>query len=193
MSRLLQVGSPGAERVVQVPQDLGRFQDLPMVVRFLAEKEVAEKKERKSKKPAASPFEDGSAEESSAGSELGSSLVDPSIAAVEEDQLEPGSREEETPKSEAELDASLVHPGLAAVEQDQLAPASRAEEKLVEHEEVLALESFDESNKVTVWKLADTRANRSSGKGRGLNRRQRDQRWHVFFSSLKLVRLYLEM
>ncbi len=175
---------------MQVPQDLGRFQDLPMVVRFLAPKEVAEKKERKGKKPSVDASEDGSAGASSERPEetaLGASLVDPSVKAVEEDQLEPGrSNENESPK---ELESSSILSSLAA----QLAPGSRSEEKLVEHEEVLALESFDESSKLTVWKLADTRANRSSGKGRGLNRRQRDQRWHVPFSRLKLVRLYLEM
>jgi hypothetical protein len=179
---LLQVGSPGAERVVQVPQDLGRFQDLPMVVRFMAEKDVAEKKERKGSRPQ-KPIETLVKDNSAAGSAISENGSTEAKAETAPDNMH----------GEASLRASLVDPSIAAVEEDQLEPSNWAEPKLIEHEEVLALESFDLNSKTTVWKLADTRANRASGKGRGLNRRQRDQRWHVPFSRLKLVRLYLEI
>lgn len=168
----MQVGSPGAERVVQVPADLERFQDLPMVVRFMAEKQIEEKKERKGSKAK-------SATESPSD---GQPVADTPSEAFSPDAV-----------PEARLRASLVDPSLASVSADQLEPGPSAESKLIEHEEVLALESFDLESKVTTWKLADTRANRASGKGRGLNRRQRDQRWHVPFSKLRIVRLYLEI
>ena len=143
-----------------------------MVVRFMGEKQIEEKKERK-------------------GSKAKSATESPSDSQPVHDT--PGEASSPDAVPEARLRASLVDPSLASVSADQLEPGPSAEPKLIEHEEVLALESCDAELEMTTWKLADTRANRASGKGRGLNRRQRDQRWHVPFSRLKLVRLYLEI
>ncbi|CAM6047770.1 unnamed protein product [Sphagnum compactum] len=102
-----EVSSPGAERVVQIPQDLERFKELPMYVRY----------------------------------------------------LETGIGEE-------------------------------AEEK----DGVFELESVDTESKCSVWKLANVRINRESiGKGRGLNKKQREWRCQMPFESLQLVRLYIDL
>jgi len=101
------VSSPGAERVVQIPQDLERFKELPMYVRY----------------------------------------------------LETGIGEE-------------------------------AEEK----DGVFELESVDTESTCSVWKLANVRINRESiGKGRGLNKKQREWRCQIPFESLQLVRLYIDL
>jgi len=101
------VSSPGAERVVQIPQDLERFKELPMYVRY----------------------------------------------------LETGIGEE-------------------------------AEEK----DGVYELESVDTESMCSVWKLANVRINRESiGKGRGLNKKQREWKRQIPFESLQLVRLYIDL
>jgi ribosome maturation factor RimP len=103
----LQVSSPGAERVVQIPQDLERFKELPMYVRYLGT---------------------GTGEE--------------------------------------------------------------AEEK----DGVLELESVDTEGGSSVWKIANVRINRELvGKGRGLNKKQREWRVQMPFESLQLVRLYIDV
>jgi len=103
----LQVSSPGAERVVQIPQDLERFKELPMYVRYLGT---------------------GTGEE--------------------------------------------------------------AEEK----DGVLELESVDTEGGSSVWKIANVRINRELvGKGRGLNKKQREWRVQMPFESLQLVRLYIDL
>ncbi|CAM6010624.1 unnamed protein product [Sphagnum balticum] len=103
----LEVSSPGAERVVQIPQDLERFKELPMYVRYL---------------------------------------------------------------------------GTGTGEQ--------AEEK----DGVLELESVDTEGGSSVWKIANVRINRELvGKGRGLNKKQREWRVQMPFESLQLVRLYIDL
>lgn len=45
-----------------------------------------------------------------------------------------------------------------------------------------------------VWKLANVRANREvAGKGRPLNKKQKDWRFELPFSNTQLVRLYLDV
>lgn len=107
----LEVSSPGAERVVEVPGGLLRFKDLPMFVRYI--EKISDQ-----------------------GSE----------------------------GSAAEKDA------------------------------VLELESLQIESGKSVWKLANVRLNRElAGKGRGLNKKQKEWRTEVPLSSLRLVRLYLDM
>eukprot|EP00249_Psilotum_nudum_P018977 c27049_g1_i1 orf=129-1355(+) len=106
----LQVSSPGAERVVQVPNDLLRFKGLPMYVRYVEEKSSDDSEQL--------PVKDG----------------------------------------------------------------------------VLELQSAEMTSGYSVWKIANVRQNRdSAGKGRGLTRKQREWRAQIPFSSLQLVRLYLEV
>ncbi|KAG0567410.1 hypothetical protein KC19_7G132800 [Ceratodon purpureus] len=105
----LEVSSPGAERVVRIPQDLERFKDLPMYVRYV---------ETSSDSSAETPEKDG----------------------------------------------------------------------------ILELESVDTEVGSAKWKLADVRLNRElAGKGRGLNRKQRDWRVDLPFGSINLVRLYIDV
>lgn len=103
----LQVSSPGAERVVRIPQDLERFKDLPMYVSYI----------------------------------------------------------------ETSSDSS-------------------SEEK----DGILELESFDVESGSAKWKLANVRLNRDlAGKGRGMNRKQRDWRLDLSFENTRMVRLYIDM
>ncbi|KAH9545434.1 hypothetical protein CY35_12G048200 [Sphagnum magellanicum] len=107
----LEVSSPGAERVLHIPQDLERFKQLPMYVRYL---ESGEEKE-----------------------------------------------------TEAE-----------------------AKEK----DGILELESVDTETGSSVWKLATVRINcKLVGKGRGLNKKNREWRQHLPFDSIRLVRLYIDL
>lgn len=103
----LEVSSPGAERVVRIPQDLERFKDLPMYVSYI----------------------------------------------------------------ETSSDSS-------------------SEEK----DGILELESFDVESGSAKWKLANVRLNRDlAGKGRGMNRNQRDWRLDLSFENTRMVRLYIDM
>ena len=63
-------------------------------------------------------------------------------------------------------------------------------------EEVLALVSVNEEERMTEWRVADVRVNREfygGGKGRPLNKRTRERRLRLGFDELKLVRIFLEM
>ncbi|KAJ3669967.1 hypothetical protein LUZ60_010291 [Juncus effusus] len=101
----IEVSSPGAERLIKIPNDLDRFKDMPMHVQY----------------------------------------------------IEPDSSE-----------------------------------KQQEKERVLLLESFDNETRICVWKLADVKENREeAGKGRPLNRKQKDWRLRVSFEAMKRVMLYL--
>jgi hypothetical protein len=63
-----------------------------------------------------------------------------------------------------------------------------------EKDGVLELESVDMDAGSAKWKLADVRLNRElAGKGRGLNRKQRDWRLDLPFESTQLVRLYIDL
>ncbi|MCO5601219.1 hypothetical protein L7F22_055338 [Adiantum nelumboides] len=107
----LEVSSPGAERVVQVPDQLLRFKDLPMLVRY------EEAQENESTKP--SP---------------------------------------------------------------------------VVKDSILQLATVETELGKSVWKLANVRVNRDQAvKGRGLTRKQKEWRLEVPFSSLRLVRLYMDI
>ena len=120
-----QVSSPGAERLVRVPQDLIRFQDLPMFVVYYRLKGAEGKK---------------SGENGSGG-------------------------------------------GIDEGEKEQV-------------EEVLALVSVSEEERMTEWRVADVRVNREfygGGKGRPVNKRTRERRLRLGFDELKLVRIFLEM
>ncbi|XP_006300530.2 uncharacterized protein LOC17896508 [Capsella rubella] len=99
----LEVSSPGVERVVRLPQDLDRYKDRPMYVRYTKE------------------------------------------------------------DTETEGDG------------------------------IFKLVSFDVENKSCVWGIADIRVNREkAGKGRPLNKKQREWRLETAFESLRLVRLHSE-
>ncbi|GAV58827.1 DUF150 domain-containing protein [Cephalotus follicularis] len=101
----LEVSSPGVERVVRIPQELERFKDRPMYVKYMSE--VAES-------------------------------------------------------------------GLSS-----------------EIDGVFRLISFDVDTRCCTWGLADVRINREkAGKGRPLNKKQREWRLDTTFDSLRLVRLY---
>lgn len=103
----LEVSSPGAERIVRVPQGLERFKDLPMYVRYL------------------------------------------------EETAEGGSQEQDG---------------------------------------IFQLDSVEMESGYSTWKLANVKLNRQLlGKGRALNKKQRQWRLRVPFASLVLVRLYLEI
>ncbi|XP_061348153.1 uncharacterized protein LOC133293580 [Gastrolobium bilobum] len=104
----LEVSSPGVERIVRVPDDLDRFKDRPMYVKY----------------------------------------------AVDDDSNNPS----------AEADG------------------------------VFKLESFDMETKCCTWGLADVRVNRQkAGKGRPLNKKQREWRLSTPFDSLRLVRLHSDI
>ncbi|XP_062159404.1 uncharacterized protein LOC133866785 [Alnus glutinosa] len=104
----LEVSSPGVERVVQIPNELDRFKDRPMYVKYVNE-----------------------------------------VAAT-------GS--------------------------------------LSENDGVFRLVSFDVESKCCTWGLADVKINREkAGKGRPLNKKQREWRLNTPFDSLCLVRLYSDI
>ncbi|XP_026394707.1 uncharacterized protein LOC113289609 isoform X1 [Papaver somniferum] len=104
----LEVSSPGVERVVRIPQDLDRFKDRAMYVKYFLE--------------------------------------------------------------------SVDETGGVAIE---------------EGDGIFRLVSFDLDLAVCVWGIADVRVNREkAGKGRPLNKKQRDWRLNTPFQSLRLVRLY---
>lgn len=103
----LEVSSPGAERIVRVPQDLERFKDLPMYVRYL------------------------------------------------EETAESGSNEQDG---------------------------------------IFQLDFVDMESGYSTWKLANVKLNKQLlGKGRALNKKQRQWRLRLPFASLVFVRLYLEI
>ncbi|KAM0044455.1 putative ribosome maturation factor RimP, rimP domain superfamily [Helianthus debilis subsp. tardiflorus] len=103
----LEVSSPGLERVVRVPQDLERFKDRPMYVKY-------------------------------------------------------------------------------TTREDDVSPSC-------EHDGVLRLESFDLETKCCTWGIADVKVNREkAGKGRPLNKKQREWRITTPFDSLLLVRIYAD-
>jgi len=106
----LQVSSPGAERLLKVPEDLDRFKDMAMRVQYLVE-------------------------------------------------------------GDSNLDSkqNLLKDG------------------------IFLLESVDTQADHCVWKLADVKENRAeAGKGRPLNRKQKDWRLQTSFTSVKKVTLYLD-
>jgi hypothetical protein len=106
----LQVSSPGAERLLKVPEDLDRFKDMAMRVQYLAE----------------------------GNSDLASKQ-------------------------------SLLKDG------------------------IFLLESVNAEAGHCVWRLADVKENRAeAGKGRPLNRKQRDWRLQTCFTAVKKVTLYLD-
>ncbi|KAH7280217.1 hypothetical protein KP509_37G056300 [Ceratopteris richardii] len=107
----LEVSSPGAERVVQVPDQLIRFKGLPMFVRY---EEVSDNEDRTS------------------------------------------------------------YP--------------------VVKDSILEFVSLDPELGKSVWKLANVRANREqAGKGRGLTKKQKEWRMELPLSSLRLVRLFMDI
>lgn len=107
----LEVSSPGAERMVEVPNDLLRFKDLPMFVRY----------------------------------------------------------------AEAASDKS-------------------SQGGVAEKDAILELESLELEAGTSIWKVANVRTNREqSGKGRPLTKKQKEWRIQLPFSSLNLVRLYLDI
>lgn len=58
---------------------------------------------------------------------------------------------------------------------------------------IFLLESVDMQAEHCVWKLADVKENRAeAGKGRPLNRKQKDWRLQTSFTSVKKVTLYLD-
>ncbi|KAL5198402.1 hypothetical protein ABZP36_001914 [Zizania latifolia] len=105
----VEVSSPGAERLLKVPEDLDRFKDMAMRVQYL----------------------------------------------VEEDDLVP---------------------------------------KQIQHNDgIFLLEFVDIQAEQCVWKLADVKENRAeAGKGRPLNRKQRDWRLQTSFKAVKKATLYME-
>ena len=64
----------------------------------------------------------------------------------------------------------------------------------VEKDGILELELVNMEAGFAKWKLADVRLNRElAGKGRGLNKKQRDWRIDLPFESIQLVRLYIDL
>ncbi|KAJ1287793.1 hypothetical protein BS78_02G037800 [Paspalum vaginatum] len=107
----LEVSSPGAERLLKVPEDLDRFKDMAMRVQYLAE----------------------------------------------------GDDNDLVPKQ------NLLKDG------------------------IFLLESVDTQAEHCIWKLADVKENRAeAGKGRPLNRKQRDWRLQTSFMAVKKATLYLD-
>lgn len=59
---------------------------------------------------------------------------------------------------------------------------------------IFRLVSFDVETKCCIWGLADVRINREkAGKGRPLNKKQREWQLNTPFESLRLVRLYSDI
>ena len=58
---------------------------------------------------------------------------------------------------------------------------------------VLEFMAWEEAAGVTRWRLADVRANRKGGKGRALNRKQREQVWDIPLGALRRVNLHLDI
>jgi len=106
----LQVSSPGAERLLKVPEDLDRFKDMAMRVQYLAEGD-----------------------------------------------------------NDLMSKQNLLKDG------------------------IFLRESVDIQAEHCVWKLADVKENRAeAGKGRPLNRKQKDWRLQTSFTAVKKVTLYLD-
>jgi len=61
----------------------------------------------------------------------------------------------------------------------------------VDHK-VLSFVELDAAAGVTRWKLADVRVNRTGGKGRGLNKKQRDTILDYPLSALRRVNLHID-
>lgn len=60
-------------------------------------------------------------------------------------------------------------------------------------DKVLVLESVDSEAERCIFKLADVRENRAElGKGRPLNRKQKDWRLNLPFKSILRIKLYLD-
>ncbi|KAL4433703.1 hypothetical protein ABPG75_000144 [Micractinium tetrahymenae] len=57
---------------------------------------------------------------------------------------------------------------------------------------VLTYESHDAAAALTRWRLADVRANRTGGKGRGLSRKQRDAVYELPLAAIKRVNLHID-
>lgn len=57
---------------------------------------------------------------------------------------------------------------------------------------VLTFVEHDAAAAVTRWKLADVRVNRTGGKGRGLNRKQRDAVYELPQSTVRRVNLHID-
>lgn len=57
---------------------------------------------------------------------------------------------------------------------------------------VLSFESHDAAAALTRWRLADVRANRTGGKGRGLSRKQRDTLFELPLSAIRRVNLHID-
>ena len=64
----------------------------------------------------------------------------------------------------------------------------------LERDGILRLESFDLEMECCTWGIADVRVNREkAGKGRPLNKKQREWRVVTPFDSLLLVRIYADL
>lgn len=57
---------------------------------------------------------------------------------------------------------------------------------------VLTFSELDAAAGLTRWRLADVRVNRTGGKGRGLNRKQRDAVYELPLATLRHVNLHID-
>jgi len=57
--------------------------------------------------------------------------------------------------------------------------------------QALQLESYDKASGLTVWKLADVKAN-APGKGRGMSKKQREARFEISLSSVSRIRVFVD-
>ncbi|KAI8469012.1 MAG: hypothetical protein J3K34DRAFT_386049 [Monoraphidium minutum] len=137
---VLEVSSPGAERELVLPGDLGRFGGLPLRVEYDAAR--ADVEEARPKKKGGS----GGGGEGGGG-------------------------------------------GAAAGQQQQAGGGGGGGVKAVVA--VLELLAYDAAAGATEWRLADVRANAPT-KGRGLSKRQREQRWKVPVDALLSARVHVD-
>lgn len=57
---------------------------------------------------------------------------------------------------------------------------------------MLSFDAYDAAAGVTRWRLADVRANRTGGKGRGLSRKQRDSVVELAVAAIRRVNVHLD-
>lgn len=57
--------------------------------------------------------------------------------------------------------------------------------------QALQLETYDAASGETVWKLAEVRAN-NPGKGRGMNKKQKEARFNIPLASVSRIRVFVD-
>lgn len=90
----------------------------------------------------------------------------------------------------AQLPMKVEYAAAAASSDAGEAGGSRVETKILA---LVEAEGGGDGGGVSRWRLADVRANRSGGKGRGLNKKQREAVLEIPVASLRRVTLHIDI